>query len=61
MTAKKSELIFISQIKRDGTGVILNPSMPLGFNEIYTLHTLSLTHQTFIASGFNSFIVKLKK
>ena len=61
MKAKAHELEFISQIKRDGSGVITKDITPSNENEIYNLYTLSITNQTFIAHGFNSFIVKLKK
>ena len=69
MKATAHELIFISLIKRDGSGVITKDITPSNENEIYNLYTLevykitplSLTKETFIAHGFNSFVVKLKK
>ena len=61
MKATAHELIFISLIKRDGSGVITKDITPSNENEIYNLYTLSITNATFIAHGFNSFIVKLKK
>lgn len=69
MKAKAHELEFISQIKRDGSGVKKVPESylrsmlenPLMNGEVYNLTPLSLTKETFIAHGFNSFIVKLKK
>ena len=61
MKAKAKELEFISQIKRDGSGVITKDITPSNENEVYNLYTLSITNATFIAYGFNSFIVKLKK
>lgn len=62
-----SELIFISQIKRDGSGVkkvskayqksmIENRLM----NTPFELHRLSMTEETFIAFNFNCFVVKIK-
>lgn len=73
-TKKGKELEFISWIKRDGTGTIMigscewNSSMDMpkiddmGYvdDEDFNLTGLSLTEKTFIASGFNSFVVKLK-
>lgn len=68
-----SELIFISWIRRDGTGTVMcgtgwneksdSPKvddMSYLDNEEFTVKCLSLSKQTFIASGFNSFVVKLK-
>lgn len=67
------ELEFLSLIKRDGTGTIMcggewNPSMKhpktddMSYldNETFTVRCLSLTNKTYIACGFNSFIVRLK-
>jgi hypothetical protein len=69
MKATAKELEFISQIKRDGSGVKKVPESylrsmlenPLMNNENFKIHCLSLNQKTFIAHGFNSFIVKLKK
>ena len=61
MKATAKELEFISQIKRDGSGVITKDITPSDENEIYNLYTLSITNATFIASGFNTYVVKLKK
>ena len=65
MKATAHELEFISQIKRDGSGVIEITNIDLEYFRIYNdkfdLYCLSITHKTFIAHGFNSFIVKLKK
>lgn len=70
---KGHELIFISFIKRDGSGTVKcgtewNESMDypkvddMSYldNETFTINCLSLSKQTFIASGFNSFVVRLK-
>jgi len=58
MTKKSNELIFISQILRDGSGVIMVDDD--GGGENYELTRLSITHDTYIASGFNSYVVKIK-
>jgi len=68
-----SELIFISWIKRDGTGTVMcgnewteksnSPKvddMSYLDNETFYISCLSISERTFIASGFNSFVVKLK-
>lgn len=64
MIRKATELKFISQIERDGSGVkeITTEHLEhlLKFNEGYTLSSLSLTEQTFIASNFNVYVVKIK-
>jgi hypothetical protein len=65
---KAENLIFISQIKRDGSGTkkiskryLKNlTTNPLMKNENYNLHVLSLTEKTFIAINFNAFVVKIK-
>lgn len=67
------ELIFISFIKRDGTGTVMvggewnsNMDIPkiddMGYldQDVFDVICLSLTEKTFLASGFNSFVVKLK-
>lgn len=74
MKKKGKQLHFISFVKRDGTGTIMIPSkwddksgypkvddMSYVDDETFRLSVLSLTEKTFIASGFNSFVVKLKK
>lgn len=73
MEKKGHELIFISWIRRDGSGTVncgteWNESMDspkvddMSYldDETFTLNCLSLSKQTFIASGFNSFVVKIK-
>lgn len=73
MKQKGKNLEFISLIKRDGTGTIMcgtewddqcgfprTDNMSYLDNELFFLTSLSLTERTFIASGFNSFVVKLK-
>jgi len=67
------ELEFISWIKRDGSGTIAiggewNSDMHIpkiddmsySDEEVFDVSCLSATEKTFIASGFNSFVVKLK-
>ena len=69
MKAKASELEFISQINRDGNGTTkviesyLKAMMegPFMKEEEFELNCLSITEGTYIASGFNSFVVKLLK
>lgn len=59
-----SELEFISQIKRDGSGVkrlkksYLN--LLLSRNDTFNLTCLSITEKTFIAFNFNAFVVRIK-
>jgi len=59
--AKGSVLIFISSIKRDGSGVsdVSNTSMSHLNNTVFKLNTLSLTNKTYIASEFNSYVVRI--
>ena len=62
------ELIFISQINRDGSGTtpvkesylkaMLENSLMK--DEYFELHRLSLTEKTFIAFKFNTFVVRVK-
>ena len=56
------ELEFISEIKRDGSGVdMLNDkNITYAKKEIFKLQCLSLTKKTYIASNMNSFVVRLK-
>jgi hypothetical protein len=63
------ELIFISQINRDGSGT--TPVKPdylramlenkLMKDEPFKLKCLSMTEKTYIAFNFNAFVVKLKE
>lgn len=68
------DLEFISWIKRDGTGTVMigekwTPQSDYPKvddvsyldNDLFELTTLSLSMGTFIANGFNAFVVKLKK
>ena len=69
MKKRAKELIFISQIKRDGSGTFPVPDSYLKAmleNEFmkddkFSLQCLSITEGTYIASHFNSFVVKLNK
>lgn len=68
MTRKPHQLDFISQINRDGSGT--TPVSPeylkhmleneFSNKEKFKIHGLSLSEKTFIAIGFNSFVVRLK-
>lgn len=61
---KGSELIFISQIKRDGSGLkkrIGKKYLEILHTETFKMNRLSISEDTWIACGFNSFVVKLKK
>jgi len=62
MTKQANELIFISQIHRDGKGVKMLPDdyTPHPEDEQYELQRLSLTANTYIASSINSYVVKIK-
>ncbi|MAO66218.1 MAG: hypothetical protein CL666_14580 [Balneola sp.] len=60
-TATNDELEFISRIKADGSGTepideLFDPT----WGGPYHLTRLSLSEDTYIASGFNSYVVKLK-
>ena len=62
------ELIFISQIKRDGSGTFPVPKSYLKAmlentlmkDEPFYIRRLSISEDTYIAMGFNSFVVKIK-
>lgn len=55
------DLIFVSWIKRDGTGTEpVKEDMSYWNDTIFTLNCLSLTEQTYIASEFNSYVVRLR-
>lgn len=68
MKAKAEDLFFISSINRDGSGtkkvgkghlnsLLKNPFMK---DDLYELKRLSHTEGTFLAIGFNSYVVKVK-
>ena len=57
------ELHFISRISGDGKKLenIENEEVPEHLNqEVFTMNCLSITNQTFIASGMSSYVVRLK-
>ena len=64
MKKKASELIFISRIKRDGSGALpvssdYKESM-IKSEEEFDIYRLSISESTYIAIGFNAFVAKLK-
>lgn len=74
MKALGKELDFISFVKRDGSGTIAvgtewyehlphpkTDDVAYLDDEVFKLSTLSLTHRTYIASGFNTWVVKIKE
>jgi hypothetical protein len=69
MYKKAKDLEFISQIKRDGSGVTKVTKRDLKFmlendlmkHDKYLIRCLSMSENTYIAMGFNSFVVKLKE
>jgi len=68
MRKKAKDLEFISRINRDGSGTTKVPKSmlkmmlenPLAKDNKFKITYLSLTWGTYIASGFNCFVVKLK-
>jgi hypothetical protein len=67
MKKKATELIFISRIKRDGSGTsrvfqreLKSLTNPPYIDRDFIINPLSLSEGTYIASGFNSYVVKLK-
>jgi hypothetical protein len=69
MKKKPKHLDFISWINRDGSGTVPVPEdmlecmlqNDLTKNKKLKLTRLSISQGTFIAIGFNSFVVKIKK
>jgi hypothetical protein len=63
MILKGSRLEFISWIKRDGSGTepITQDYLKILQDEKFEVNCLSLSENTHIASGFNSFVVRIKK
>ena len=62
--AQGKELIFISRIQRDGKGVELIESESKVWDfqdETFDLSCLSISYGTYIASAFNSYVVKIKE
>ena len=73
MTLTGKELEFISLVKRDGSGTIpvgtewnqdsrhpKTDDISYLDNEKFKINAISLTYKTYIASGFNTWVVKLK-
>ena len=61
-SARARHLDFISLVSRDGSGTVKVEGHEHPDGEmIFTLLPLSLTEETFIASGFNSYVVRIKK
>lgn len=62
-TAKGTDLEFISRINRDGSGVtpMAGKDTSVIERETYKLQRLSITEDTYIASWFNSYVVRLKR
>ena len=60
---ERIKLIFISQINRDGNGTTPVPDdfIKQLENDEFNIYALSMTHKTYIAHGFNSYVVRLKK
>lgn len=58
-----SELEFISEINRDGSGTEKIPESYLAMmqKETFFVYCLSMSEHTFLASNFNWFVVRLKK
>jgi hypothetical protein len=67
------ELEFISFVRRDGSGVVpvgtpwngesdhpKTDDMNYLNEEEFEINTISMTYKTFIASGFNTWVVRLK-
>lgn len=56
------DLIFISCINRDGSGVteVDDKYFELLMDAEFTLNRLSISEDTYIAHGFNSFVVRLR-
>lgn len=65
MNLKNEDLVFISRIHKDGTGVTLlseEESNKIANNSMYSFQfiRMSISHGTYLAVGDGSFIVKLK-
>jgi len=62
-TAKGKELIFLSNIQRDGSGTesVANVDMKHLNETVFKISCLSITNRTYIASEFNSYVVRYKE
>lgn len=54
------DLQFISRILRDGSGTEPTEDMEFADNDIFKVRCLSISYETYIAIGFNSYVVKIK-
>lgn len=63
MKKKGNELEFISRILRDGSGTTtdIEDEVKLNQNDTFKINCLSISQGTYIASEFNSYVVKLKE
>jgi DNA-directed RNA polymerase subunit N (RpoN/RPB10) len=63
MKIQGKDLIFISQINRDGSGTheVKADYIEMMQDEWFRVRCLSLSTGTYIANAFNSFVVKLKE
>lgn len=61
MKLQGKDLIFVSQIKRDGTGTfsVDESYIEMLKDEWFSVRCLSISQSTFIANAFNSFVVRL--
>lgn len=61
-TAFGRELIFVSTILRDGSGTasLKDTNMKHLDNTLFKINCLSITNRTYIASEFNSYVVRFK-
>ena len=59
MRKNANQLEFISRINRDGSGVSTVDEKEV-LNEDFKLNSLSISEKTYIASGMNSYVVKIK-
>lgn len=60
MRKKANQLEFISRINRNGSGVSAVDEKEV-LNKDFKLNSLSISEKTYIASGMNSYVVKIKK
>ena len=61
MKIKGKDLIFISIIRRDGSGTDPVTKVSHLKETVFKVRCLSISMETYIAMEFNSFVVKLKK
>lgn len=59
---KGSELIFLRRIQRDGSGtrMVRKDYIEMMKDDTFQVKCLSMSQKTYIAMGFNSFVVRLK-